>query len=74
MTLFKTCFPRTDSFLLARTVSFQAWIITCIFFVFGALLEYSIILLRIKIYRDESRLENLGGKRMQTYDLLRSSS
>ena len=28
----------------------QAWIITCIFFVFGALLEYSIILLRLKIY------------------------
>ncbi len=28
----------------------QAWIITCIFFVFGALFEYSAILLRLKIY------------------------
>ena len=31
-------------------ISFKAWIITCIFFVFGALLEYSVILLRLKIY------------------------
>merc|ERR1711981_744044 len=28
----------------------QAWALTCIFFVFGALLEYSIILLHLKIY------------------------
>ena len=47
-------FWRTSSFLLSH--HFQAWIITCIFFVFAALLEYSIILLRIKLYRDESRV------------------
>ena len=28
----------------------QAWVLTCIFFVFGALLEYSLILLHLKIY------------------------
>ena len=34
----------------------QAWIITCIFFVFGALLEYSVILLRLKIISLRQRL------------------
>ena len=29
---------------------FQGWVLTCIFFVFGALLEYSMILLHLKIY------------------------
>ena len=29
---------------------FQGWVLTCIFFVFGALLEYSVILLHLKVY------------------------
>jgi hypothetical protein len=37
---------------------FQAWVLTCIFFVFGALLEYSVILLHLKIYSLKLALPN----------------
>ena len=35
---------------LALLFFFQGWVLTCIFFVFGALLEYSVILLHLKVY------------------------
>jgi hypothetical protein len=35
---------------ITTSIFSQAWVLTCIFFVFGALLEYSLILLHLKIY------------------------
>lgn len=39
----------------------QAWIITCIFFVFGALLEYSVILLQLKLHSIQKCANDING-------------
>merc|ERR1719361_2189119 len=48
----------------------QGWVLTCIFFVFGSLLEYSVILLHLKIYSLSLALPNSSGTIMNTQALM----
>ena len=47
-------------------MSLQGWVLTCIFFVFGALMEYSVILLHLKIYSLSLALPGTTSSFMQT--------
>ena len=62
--------PNLRIIIIIFVSSPQGWVLTCIFFVFGSLLEYSVILLHLKIYSLSLALPNSSGTMMNTQALM----